>query len=356
MLFDSLYLKNFRLYKEKSLNISTVNTVITGSNGSGKTTLLESINILLTGKSFRTNYLQECVKEGEREFFLKLDESHTENKLTLTAMKSLESRSPLERSNRAKITNKADLPVPVVILSKHLRMIESEPELRRDYFNKIMFHVEQDAHKVHTKYKKILTQRNKALKRKLPLPELSFWTEKLIESGLELHRVQESFFLKLRRASQEKLKRRENKKNLKFLDGIEISFDRGWSKTRGYELELSESIEKDRILGFTLRGPHRFDLIFTKERRLASTILSRGQHKFLVISMYLVNNALLKEKNNSGAIFLIDDITSELDEANLETVLEDFTRIEEQVILTAVEGKVSNQNQEILSQFKQINI
>ena len=73
---------------------------------------LESINILLTGKSFRTNYLQECVKEGEREFFLKLDESHTENKFTLTAMKSLESRSPLERNSRAKIKNKANnLPI-----------------------------------------------------------------------------------------------------------------------------------------------------------------------------------------------------------------------------------------------------
>ena len=73
MPFDSLYLKNFRLYKEKRLKISTVNTLITGPNGSGKTTLLESINILLTGKSFRTNYLQECVREGEKRFFLKLD-------------------------------------------------------------------------------------------------------------------------------------------------------------------------------------------------------------------------------------------------------------------------------------------
>lgn len=355
MPFDSLYLKNFRLYKEKRLKISTVNTLITGPNGSGKTTLLESINILLTGKSFRTNYLQECVREGEKRFFLKLGENHTERKLTLTASKSLDAKSPLERNNRAKLIAKADLPAPIVILSKHLRMIEGEPELRRDYFNKIMFHVEQSAYKVHTKYKKILAQRNKALKRKLSVSELSLWTENLIETGLELNRVQESFFIKLKKAVHERLTRRENKKNLQFLDGIEISFDRGWSREKDYKVELRENIDKDRILGFTGRGPHRFDLIFSKEKRLANTILSRGQHKYLVISMFFANNILLKEKSKSGAFFLIDDITSELDEANLKTVLEDFIRIEAQVILTAIDGNVSNKNWEILSQFNQIN-
>ena len=46
MPLESLYLSNFRLFKEKKINFEKNHTFIFGKNGSGKTSLLEAINLI----------------------------------------------------------------------------------------------------------------------------------------------------------------------------------------------------------------------------------------------------------------------------------------------------------------------
>ena len=54
MPLERLYLKDFRLFQEKTFTFTEGTNLILGVNGSGKTSILESLNILLSGKSFRT--------------------------------------------------------------------------------------------------------------------------------------------------------------------------------------------------------------------------------------------------------------------------------------------------------------
>ena len=68
MPLQRLHLKNFRLFKEKTLMFSNGVNLILGENGSGKTTVLESLNVLLTGNSFRAKETKECI-HSEKEFY-----------------------------------------------------------------------------------------------------------------------------------------------------------------------------------------------------------------------------------------------------------------------------------------------
>ena len=81
-----------------------------------------------------------------------------------------------------------------VVLAKNLKMIDGEPEIRREFFNDLMFHVKPETKKLHNAYQKALKQRNRALKKKLSISEVSLWGKELSALGLKLSLEQYNFF------------------------------------------------------------------------------------------------------------------------------------------------------------------
>ena len=231
-------------------------------------------------------------------------------------------------------------------------MIEGEPELRRDFFNKTMFHVEHGSKKAYQEYHKALVQRNRALKGRLPEKELSIWTERLKQTGAILNENHNSFFYKLSKSLTYSFKEKNLEKNLPFLKDIEINFYPGWSREKELESLLHENLNKDRAIGFTSSGPHRFDLNIRIRKKMAKSILSRGQQKLLILLSFLNTESLIIKENKGGTIFLIDDIASEMDKFNLEKVLEEIALMKSQTILTTI---IENRS-DILRKFKQINL
>ena len=351
MFLRQIYLKHFRLFDELNLNLSK-KTVLSGANGSGKTTVLEAVNILLEGSSHRTNDNSECITEGKGGFKLGLKGELGSKTIILKATKTLNSRIAFERKKGVLDTEKKDLPVAINILASQLRMIEGEPELRRDFFNKTMFHVEHGSKKAYQEYHKDLVQRNRALKGRLPEKELSIWTERLKQTGAILNENHNSFFYKLSKSLTYSFKEKNLEKNLPFLKDIEINFYPGWSREKELESLLHENLNKDRAIGFTSSGPHRFDLNIRIRKKMAKSILSRGQQKLLILLIFLNTESLIIKENKGGTIFLIDDIASEMDKFNLEKVLEEIALMKSQTILTTI---IENRS-DILRKFKQINL
>ena len=351
MFLSQIYLKHFRLFDELNLKLSK-KTVLSGANGSGKTTVLEAVNILLEGSSHRTNDNSECITEGKGGFKLGLKGELGSKTIILKATKTLNSRIAFERKKGVLDTEKKDLPVAINILASQLRMIEGEPELRRDFFNKTMFHVEHGSKKAYQEYHKALVQRNRALKGRLPEKELSIWTERLKQTGAILNENHNSFFYKLSKSLTYSFKEKNLEKNLPFLKDIEINFYPGWSREKELESLLHENLNKDRAIGFTSSGPHRFDLNIRIRKKMAKSILSRGQQKLLILLIFLNTESLIIKENKGGTIFLIDDIASEMDKFNLEKVLEEITLMKSQTILTTI---IENRS-DILRKFKQINL
>ena len=56
----------------------------------------------------------------------------------------------------------------------------------------------------------------------------------------------------------------------------------------------------------------------------------------------------------AGLVFLIDDITSEMDEENLSVILKELKSLKSQIILTALDGKIANKTSNLLDEFTHI--
>ena len=356
MPLERLYLKDFRLFQEKTFTFTEGTNLILGVNGSGKTSILESLNILLAGKSFRTKDTKECINSEKDSYALSANGLMGEGKVSLKAFNSQEGRLNTNRMLEGKKIRQDDLFYLQAILSRDLKMIDGEPDIRRDYFNDLMFHVKPDVKKISNKYTKALKQRNRALKNKRDNTEIDIWTKEVSSIGLELSLLQYDFFKHFKTYSKNYIENITSVDSFNFLEGLDVSFSKGWERSKKLDESLDGCIERDKALGYTSKGPHRMDFTFNINKKRAGSNLSRGQLKILILLIFLSNYSLLKNLKDTETILMIDDLSSELDAHNLTSILEEILKIKHQVILTGIEGDDMLACLKKLTNFTQINI
>ena len=151
-------------------------------------------------------------------------------------------------------------------------------------------------------------------------------------------------------------RREEKKGNPAFLSTIKIHLNKGWPADLSFGDAIEKSSQKDRALGYTSLGPHRLDIMFYTESKLAKSVLSRGQQKLLILLIFFYFNDVLKSHIEADINYLIDDITSELDQENLEIVLQEALALNSQLLITAIEGKNTDNFGSFLDKFRQLNL
>lgn len=356
MPLERLHLNNFRLFKDNLFEFGDGANLILGKNGTGKTSILEAINVLFSGNSFRTKETKTCINSDSSFFLVSGMGTVSGKNLTLSVENKFDQRIKSQRKLEGRVVRKEELSYMQVILAKHLRMIEGEPEIRRDHFNELMFHVKPSSKALHSKYSKALKQRNKALKRGLPQKEISLWSSELSSIGLDLSMEQYSFFKEYKEEVKNYLEEVTSRGSFKFLEDTSISFTKGWERSLKLSDSLKSSLDKDRALGYTTKGPHRMDFTFSIKKKKAAAQLSRGQLKILILLTFLSNLNLLDGPNSRESILLIDDLGSELDITNLTEILKEILRLKNQIILTGIEGEEMHASIKKLVNFTQINL
>tara|TARA_B100001173_G_scaffold308169_1_gene317964 strand:+ start:197 stop:1267 length:1071 start_codon:yes stop_codon:yes gene_type:complete len=356
MPLERLHLKNFRLFQDKVFKISEGTTLILGKNGSGKTSILESVNILIAGKSFRTKETKDCIK-SEKEFFsISAKGKLTEKNLSLNCDNSLTNRPKYSRKLDGSPIKKEDLYFLQIVLAKNLRLLEGEPEIRKDYFNSLMFHVKPELKKLNSTYQKALKQRNRCLKKRLSQSELKLWTNEVAMLGLDLSKAQYNFFKLFKIYVKEFINTEINLSTFSFLEEVDVTFSKGWERSKKLEASLQDCTDRDTALGYTSKGPHRMDFTFSVKSKKASSNLSRGQSKILILLIFLSNYRMISELAQSEIVLMIDDLGSELDSKNLSAILEEILKINGQIILTGIEGEEMHGSLKKLANFTQINL
>jgi len=355
MPIDRVYLENFRLFKKKDLNLSGDKNFIQGLNGSGKTSVLESIEMLLNGKSFRTTKSKDCINHNHDSFNISLKGSYMGQEVALNGLNAINGRLAFSRKLNNKPSKKSSLFFLQTVLAKNLRMIEGDPDLRRDHLNNLMFHVKPSSYKTYVTYNKILKQRNRCLKQKASKTEISAWTEQLAKIGVILSTDQYDFFNRFREVLIERLNTGANNK-FKFLEGTDVKFIKGWDRSKALLSSLQESVEKDIAIGHTSLGPHRMDCEYYTKGKKTSSVLSRGQLKVLILLIFLANDDLLNSFFENDTVLLIDDLGSELDSKNLELIISEISKVPNQIILTGIKGEGLEKLVSNFSNFKRINL
>jgi DNA replication and repair protein RecF len=237
---------------------SGVNLLL-GANGSGKTSLLEAIHLLALGRSFRTRSLKNVVQHQHQKMQVtaKIARHQMPVGLQYSPEKGLEIRlnsSPLKRLSELAV----ELPLQLIPANCH-QFFEQGPKYRRQFLDWGLFHVEQSFNYHWQSYKKVIQQRNSAIRQYKKIEEIELWDKHLIFHGDEINR--------------QRLKRLESL--LVEFTGIfpllcpdysnqdfSLKYRSGWTKELSLQEAISSTVLRDKHLGYTRSGPHAADWSF----------------------------------------------------------------------------------------------
>lgn len=318
-MLSHISLTHFRNIVSAELTPANGINLVVGENGSGKTSLLEAIFLLAMGRSFRSRSLKHLVKKEQNSLtvFARCIEQ-TPIGVQYDLDKGLTIRlnnAPLKRLSDLA----AHLPLQFIPANCH-QFFELGPKYRRRMVDWGVFHVEHSFNYHWQSYKKILQQRNSAIRQNQKNGDIQLWDEHLVQHGNNIteHRKAylnqlKKYFVPLFAQLCPEMKGKE----------IALRYRQGWNKDEEFLSYLTAQIQRDRILGYTRSGPHAADWSLKIDGADPYEILSRGQQKLFFLALSMSQIRLLAEhKNLSNSLLLIDDLSSELDWGHQNTVME----------------------------------
>ena len=331
MIIKTLNLENFRCIKNTHIELGDSVNFFFGENGSGKSSVLESLHVLATGRSFRTSKI-ENIRTFDNDYFSifsKIKRNSIENIIGLRKEKSFFDI----RINSKNINRLSELALYFSIIIFHansINLVEGEPIFRRRYIDWWLFHSDSNFYGEWLRYQKILKHRNAELRTDYEF--MRTWDEVLAESGEKLN------FLRLTAVDKlmNELTYLLQTNDINIYSNFSWRYNFGWSKDESLFSSLKRNMQRDTQYGFTSVGPHRSDLKLFFHGKDAKETLSRGQQKTLSLLMLMALASLHKKVLKEIPVFLIDDLSSELDVNHRHHLMNQIVDFGGQVLATAI--------------------
>ena len=337
MLIRRLELTGVRnLQSAKLPQLSTIN-LFYGLNGAGKTSVLEAIHLLSSAKSFRSHKLKPLINHemasciafaeidlpglGYQPVGVERFKSSSTPGVIKVAGESVKTASVLAEN----------LPLQV-IGSDTFRLLEGSPSVRRQFLDWGVFHVEHRFHSVWKDTQRCLKQRNTLLRHgRIDDHEITAWTDELVRLSGEMDHYRSAYFQEFVPVFEKTLQR------LVKLEGLNLSYYRGWDKDRPLLDVISANKQRERERGYTISGPHRADLKLRYQSSIAAEILSRGQQKLVVCALRVAQGYLLSQLTGRSCVYLVDDLPAELDKEHRLALCGLLEELQCQVFVTCVD-------------------
>ena len=336
-MLTELSLTHFRNIHKSILYPSSGVNLLVGENGSGKTSVLEAIYLLAMGRSFRSRNLKNVIQNEEQYFqlFARIIQGIPVG-LQFGNASGLQIR--LNNAPLKKLSELAThLPLQFIPANCH-QFFELGPRFRRKVVDWGLFHVEQEFFYHWQAYKKILSQRNAALRNAKPNSEIKVWDASLNAHGLKLATYRNEYLDQLVISFKEWFMLLCNDyKTSKF----ELRYLSGWPKGEDFADILNKTIDRDRALGYTRSGPHAADWSLRVDGQDPAELFSRGQQKLFFLAISLAQITLMQQINKQQSVLLIDDLSSELDREHQVSVLQAIKKLKVQTFITTTNTELS---------------
>lgn len=329
MYITSVYLKNFRNIREAEIDFDKNLNIFVGKNAQGKTNLCEAISVCLGGSFRRVRFSQYIPADNpEAEVMVRLkfrdDITERENIINYTICKN-----NIEITyNNIKMKDAAELYGVlkyVVFIPEHLSLIKGAPELRRNYLDDVALMQTKTHLKKLSRYNKALKQRNNILSGyNGSLKELSAnvaaWNEILAAEGINVTYGRLKYFNFLKKCAGEiysELTNGAETLDMEYQSSVfktdSINFDEKNKLYKIYINELEKNLEAEMKLRYTLAGIHRDDVNFYVNGLAARDFASQGQLRSAALALKLSEAEIIRRKNKTNPVIILDDILSELD-------------------------------------------
>lgn len=332
MIITRLYIRNFRNIREAELNFDDRLNVFVGKNAQGKTNLMEAISVCLGGSFRHVRFSQYIpVSDSSAEVFIRLcfrddDNTGRENivEYTICNNKPQVKYNGLNVSDAAKLYGVLKY---VVFVPEHLNLIKGAPELRRAYLDDVAVMQTQTHLKKLSNYNRGLKQRNNILafaRRDIPAEELSAqlapWNDVLASEGINVTYGRLKYFVFLQEYAAEiysRLTEGAEALRMEYSSSIfktdSINFDVVNALFKEYVAELENNLPTEMKLRYTVAGVHRDDVNFYINDMPARDFASQGQLRSAALALKLSEAEIIRRRNRTCPVVILDDILSELD-------------------------------------------
>ena len=196
-----------------------------------------------------------------------------------------------------------------------LQLLYGSPTQRRHYLDRIISQTSQLYTRAIVQLQQILRQRNRLLKQiqegVAGEDQLLFWDQQLAEVHVPIRQGRELFFKAVNAQLPQIFAGMVP-------EGLPVSVQyvlspHGEATTEVFLAHLLQNRSKEVMVGVSLYGPHREDMLVKWGEHPAEQAMSRGQSRSLLVAFKIVELDFLREHNEHRPILLLDDIFSELD-------------------------------------------
>lgn len=329
MYITRIYIRNFRNIKETELCFDKRLNLFVGKNAQGKTNLMEAISVCLGG-SFRhvrfNQYIPADAPEAEVviRLYFKDDNTQRENTIEYTICNNILS----VKYNGLKMNDAAELYGVlkyVVFIPEHLNLIKGAPELRRSYLDEVAVMQTRTHLTKLSRYNKGLKQRNNILAFSGAdtaglSAQLDPWNDVLACEGVNVTYGRLKYFSFLKEYTPEiysELTEGAERLEMEYISSVfktgRIDFDDVNNLYNIYVGELKKNLESEMKLKYTAVGVHRDDVSFFINGMSARDYASQGQFRSAALALKLSEAEIIRRKNKTCPVVILDDILSELD-------------------------------------------
>ena len=312
---------NYKNLKQVDLAFSRKMNCIIGRNGMGKTNLMDAVYYLSFCKS-ATNPVDSQNICHDQDFFVVQGFYETDDGDPEEVYCGLKRRQKKQfKRNKKEYTRLSDhiglIPLVMVSPADSL-LIAGGSEERRRFMDVVISQLDREYPDALIRYNKALLQRNTLLKAEVEPEEelMAVWEEAMAASGEVVYRKRREFideFIPVFQSYYSYISQGREQ--------VSLAYESHAAEGNLLEL-LAASRQRDRIMGYSLKGVHKDDLIMQLGDFPIKREGSQGQNKTYLIALKLAQFEFLKRTgSHTTPIVLLDDIFDKLDASRVEQIV-----------------------------------
>lgn len=312
---------NYKNLEQVDLAFSRKMNCIIGRNGMGKTNLMDAVYYLSFCKS-ATNPIDSQNICHDQDFFVVQGFYETDDGDPEEVYCGLKRRQKKQfKRNKKEYTRLSDhiglIPLVMVSPADSL-LIAGGSEERRRFMDVVISQFDREYLDALIRYNKALLQRNTLLKAEVEPEEelMAVWEEAMAASGEVVYRKRWEFideFIPVFQSYYSYISQGREQ--------VSLAYESHAAEGNLLEL-LAASRQRDRIMGYSLKGVHKDDLIMQLGDFPIKREGSQGQNKTYLIALKLAQFEFLKRTgSHTTPIVLLDDIFDKLDASRVEQIV-----------------------------------
>ena len=323
-----------------------------GDNAAGKTSFLEAIYYLGNARSFRSNQYDHVIQQNKNDLIVFAELAGDHFSIPVGLQRSRDGMLQIHiQEERVKSIAELSRLLPIQFISSDSHRILSDgPKCRRQFMDWGLFHTNPLFFDTWKTFQQLLVQRNAALKARAPRDELLLWNEQFSAASEALDRLRKNYLTDFLPFFQPIV--------MHFMNDITLNaqYSSGWETDSTLLNQLNQNVSRETLVGHSLYGPHRADLLFTVNTMPAHDSLSQGQQKLLSYALRLAQGLHYRSMMNKSPIYLIDDLPSELDIEKRALITQTLLHLNAQVFITGIERDNLNEIMALNSDSKMFHV